>query len=73
MVTSREQLAGGGVHDADLQALDEQQGAGSVDADVVEAAAYAEGDAAGVADLVGADTVVGVGGAVGAGPRLRSR
>ncbi|HUC21453.1 MAG TPA: hypothetical protein VMA73_01985 [Streptosporangiaceae bacterium] len=37
---------------------------GPSDADVVELAGVAEGDGAGVADDVGADAVVGVGGAV---------
>ena len=67
-----EELAGGGVDDADVQVLDQEQDAGSgvgpADADVVEAAAVAEGDDAGSVDTVGADAVVGVGGAVaGAG------
>ena len=42
-----EELAGGGVDDAHVQVLDEQQdvgsGVGSADADVVQAAAHAEG------------------------------
>ena len=63
-----EQLAGGGVDDADLGVLDEQQdvgsGVGPADADVVELAAVAQGDGAGGADDVGADPVVGVAGAV---------
>jgi hypothetical protein len=68
-----EQFAGGGVDDADAEVLDEQQDAGSgvgpADPDVVELAAMAEGDGAGGADDVGADAVVGVGGAVaGDGP-----
>jgi hypothetical protein len=45
-----EQLAGGGVDDAHVQVLGEQQdvgsGVGSADADVVEAAAGAQGDVA---------------------------
>jgi hypothetical protein len=39
-------------------------GVGPADADVVELAGVAEGDAAGLVDGVGADAVVGVGGAV---------
>jgi hypothetical protein len=66
-----EELAGGGVDDADVQVLGQQQdagsGVGSADADVVEAAAGAQGDVAGFADLVGADPVVGVAGAVAGG------
>ncbi len=57
-----EQFAGGGVDDADVQVLDEQQdvgsGVGSAGADVVELAGVAEGDGAGFADDVGADAVV---------------
>ena len=60
-----QELAGGGVDDADVQVLDEEQdvgsGVGPADADVVEPAAVAEGDGAGGADDVGADAVVGVG------------
>ena len=66
-----EQFAGGGVDDADVQVLDQQQDVGSADADVVEPPGVAEGGAAGLVDGVGADTVVGVGGAVagcGLGP-----
>src|SRR3954470_20235040 len=66
-----EEFAGGGVDDADVQVLDEQQdvgsGVGPADADVVRGAGQAESDAAGLVDLVGADPVVGVGAAVGAG------
>ena len=51
-----------------MQVLDEEQDAGSgvgaADAYVVEAALVAEGDEPGVVDAVGADAVVGVGGAV---------
>ena len=54
--------------DADAQVLDEQEdvgsGVGPADADVVELAVVAEGDAAGVVDDVAADAVVGVGPAV---------
>jgi hypothetical protein len=67
-VSWRGSLAGGGVDDADVQVLDEQDdvgsGVGPADADVIELAAVAQGDGAGVADEVGADPVVGVGGAV---------
>src|SRR5215468_10706233 len=66
-----EQFAGGGVDDADVAVLGEQQdvgsGVGSADADVVEAAAVAHGDRPGGADDVAADTVVGVGVAVAGG------
>jgi hypothetical protein len=71
-----EELAGGGAHDPDVQVLDEQDdvgsGVGPADADVVELAGVAEGDAAGVVDDVAADPVVGVGVAAaggGFGPR----
>ena len=61
-----EEFAGGGVDDADVEVLDEQDdvgsGVGPADADVVEAAAVAQGDVAGLADGVGADAVVGAGG-----------
>jgi hypothetical protein len=54
-----------------VQVLDEEQdvgsGVGPADADVVQAAGHAQRDAAGLVDLVGADPVVGVGAAVGAG------
>jgi hypothetical protein len=60
-----EELAGGGVDDADVQVLDEEKDAGSgvgaADADVVELSVVAEGDEPGVVDAVGADAVVGVG------------
>ena len=63
-----EELSGGGVDDADVEVLDEQDdvgsGVGPADADVVEPAAVAQGEGAGFADGVGADVVVGVGGAV---------
>src|SRR5262249_43975680 len=68
-------FSGGGVDDGDVEVLDEQDdvgsGVGSSDADVAEAAGDAEGDAAGFVDLVAADSVVGVGGAVAAGGGLR--
>ena len=60
-----EELAGGGVDDADVQVLDEEQDAGSgvgpADADVVELSVVAEGNEPGGVDAVGADAVVGVG------------
>jgi hypothetical protein len=66
-----EELAGGGVDDADVQVLDEEQdvgsGVGSADADVVQAAGQAQGDAAGLVERVVAESVVGVTGAAGAG------
>jgi hypothetical protein len=46
---------------------DAGSGVGAADADVVEAAAVAEGDFAGGIDAVGADPVVGVGGPVAGG------
>ena len=59
-----EEFAGGGVDDADVEVLDEQDDAGvrvgSADADVVEAPGVAEGDVAGLVDEVVADAVVGV-------------
>jgi hypothetical protein len=66
-----QEFAGGGVDDADAPVLDEQEdvgsGVGPADAEVVERAAVAEGDAAGLVDDVAADAVVGVGGAVAGG------
>src|SRR6202167_3120082 len=63
-----QEFAGGGVDDADVQVLDEEQDAGSgvaaAGADVVEPSLGAEGDEPGVVDAVGADAVVGVGGPV---------
>jgi len=63
-----DELAGGGVDDADVQVLDEHEdrGAGvfAAGAGVVEAAADPEGELAGRVGAVGADAVVGVGGAV---------
>ncbi len=65
-----QEVAGGCVQDADVEVLDEQDdvgsGVGLADADVAEPAVDAQGDRAGFADLVLADPVVGVGGAVGA-------
>jgi len=68
-------LAGGGVDDGDVEVLDEQDdvgsGVGSADADVAKAAGDAQGDAAGLVDLVAAGAVVGVGAAVAARSGLR--
>ena len=62
-------LAGGGVDHGDVEVLDEQDdigsGVGSPDTDVAQSAGDAQGDAAGLVDLVVADAVVGVGCAVG--------
>jgi hypothetical protein len=68
-----EQLAGGGVDDADVAVGDEQQdvgaGVGSSDADVVQPAVVAQGDDTGVVDAVAADPLVAwcVGGGGGGG------
>ena len=70
-----EEFSGGGVDDPDVEVGDEHEdggsGVGSADADVVEAAVDAEGDAAGLVDAVGADAVVagGCGEVSGAGFR----
>ncbi len=54
-----QQFAGGGVDDADVEVLDEQDdvgsGVGSADADVMQLAVDSQRDAAGVIDSVGAD------------------
>ena len=70
-----DELAGGGVDDPDVQVLDEHEDPGAgvlvAGADVVEAAAGAQGELAGWVGSVGADAVVGAGGAVagcGLGP-----
>jgi hypothetical protein len=59
-----EELASGGVDDADVEVLDEDQdagsSAGSADADGVEPAAVAQRDLAAGVDTVAADAVVGV-------------
>jgi len=65
-VTARgEEFAGGGVDDADVQVLDQEQdvgpGVGPADADVVELAGVAQGDGAVVIEPVGAHPVVGAG------------
>ncbi len=71
-----EELAGGGVDDADVEVGEGQDdagsGVGSADADVVEAAVVAQGDVAVVGDAVVADAEMGVvaavtGGGFGAG------
>ena len=58
-----EEFAGDGVHDPDLQVLDEHDhvgsGVGSADPDVVELAVDAQGDHAAGVDPVVADPVVG--------------
>jgi hypothetical protein len=60
-----EEFAGGGVDDADVQVLDEEQdvgpGVGPAGADVVELAGVAQGDVAVGIEAVGADLLVGVG------------
>jgi hypothetical protein len=65
------QFTGGRLDDTHVEVLDEHQdvgpGVGPADADVMEAAGGPQGDAAGLVDLVVAETVVGVGEAVGAG------
>jgi hypothetical protein len=57
-----DEFAGGGVEDADVQVLDQEDDGGSVvgsaDADVVEPAVVPEGDRAGVIDTIAADPVV---------------
>ena len=57
-----DQFAGGGVDDADVQVLDEHEDRGAgvfgAGADVVEAAADAQGELAGRVGAVGADAVV---------------
>ena len=59
-----EEFAGGGVHDADVEVIDEDDdggsGVGSSDADVVEAAVVAQGDGAAAVDDVLSDSPVGV-------------
>ena len=71
-----EEFAGGGVDDADVEVLNEDEdagsGVGSADADGVEPAAVAKGDLAAGVDPVVAEAVVGVlvavaGGGLGAG------
>ena len=74
-----DEVAGGGVDDPDVQIVDEHQdrGAGvlAAGADVVEFPADAQGELAGRVGPVGADAVVGAGGAVtggGLGPGLEA-
>src|SRR5258706_15489138 len=59
-----EEFAGGGVDDADVQVVHEEDdggsGVGSSDADVVEASVYAQGDGAAVVDGVASDSAVGI-------------
>ena len=72
-----EEFAGGGVDDADVQVGDEHEDGGSgvfaAEADVVEAAVVAQGEASGLVDAVVADppvavTVLVAGGGFGSGP-----
>ena len=64
-----QEFAGGGVHDADVEVVDEQDdggsGVGSPDGGLVEVSAAPEGDVAGGVDLVVAEAVVGCGGCGG--------
>ena len=73
-VSSREELSGDGVHDADFEVLDEQDdvgsGVGSADADVVQFAVDAQRHGAGFVDAVVTDPVVGVGVSGVAGQRF---
>jgi hypothetical protein len=66
-----EEFSGEGVDDADVEVLDEHEDAGagvcSADADVVQAAVVAEGDASGLVDGVVAQPVVAALVAVGRG------
>jgi hypothetical protein len=66
-----EEFACGRVDHADVQVLDEQHTVGSgvspAHADGAQAAVDAQGDATGLVNLVVAEAVVGLGGAVGAG------
>ena len=66
-----EELAGGGVDDADVAVLGQDQdagsGVGSADADGVEPALVAQGDLPAGVDAVAAESVVGVGTAVAGG------
>src|SRR5689334_21804512 len=59
-----QELAGGGVDDADVAVAGLEQdvglGVGAADADVVELAGVAQGDGAVGVDAVGADPVMGV-------------
>jgi hypothetical protein len=66
-----DQFSGGGVDDPDVEVLNEHQNVGScvgsADADVVQAAGQAQGEAAGVIDAVAAYAFVGVGAFAGLG------
>jgi hypothetical protein len=66
-----EELTSDGVDHPDVEILDEQDdvgsGMGSADANVVQPAGHAQADTAAVVDAVVADSVVGVGVAVGGG------
>ena len=66
-----DEFAGGGVDDADVEVLDQDDdagsGVGSADADGVERPAVAQGDFACLVDAVAADAFVGVVGAVAGG------
>ena len=66
-----EELAGGGVHDADVQVLGDQDdvgsGVGPADADVVESAVVSQGHHACFVDPIGAHWVVDLAGDEGAG------
>jgi hypothetical protein len=66
-----DELAGGGVHDAGVEAVDEYEDAGAAvgraEADVVQAAVDAQGDASGPVDDVVANSVVDVVALAGAG------
>lgn len=59
-----EEFSGGGIDDANVEVVDEEDdvgsGVGSSDADVAELAGDAEGDDAGGVDAVVSDSVVGV-------------
>ena len=70
-----EEFSGGGVDDADVEVVDEEDdvgsGEGSSDADVVELAGDAQGDDAAVVDAVAPNAVVGVGPVRGRGFRSR--
>src|SRR3954452_4102458 len=71
-----DELAGGGVDDADVEVVDELDDAGSAvgpaDADVVQAAVDAQGELAVPVDDVMQHAVVDVAGAVGAGAGFRA-
>lgn len=66
-------LSGGGVDDGDVEVVDEEldvgSGVGSAHSDVAELASDAQGHGSGFVDAIGADSVMGVVHAVGAGGR----